>query len=1163
MIYLYPANKMELLLELYLKVQQVSPLPVFTKETIIVQNAGMQHWLNMSLANLRGISMNYGYALPSQFLWKLAKTMAGDEEIAEQLSYSREVLAWRIYQLFDDEELQNDKGFSDVYRYWHSENSEKTAALKRYQFSVQLADLFEQYLVFRPDWLDAWQQLKGNDYSSFNKDTNETLSDEVKKTIYWQGKLWAKLQQQIPYNPLTLIEKAQANLEKNKALLPPRISFFGINAMAPMWLSFIEKVSEHTEVHFFHLNPCADYWGDLQTEKQAFKYIENWLTADDELTHLIGNPLLANLGQQGREFLSLLQQISTYAIDAFEDVGPQENVTKEQNILQKIQQDILCLKDNRLTPETHNNIQADQSITITSAHSALREVQGLHDWLLAQLNNDKSLTPKDILVMCPQVEKYAPYVDAVFTRGWQDLDSKIPPLPCSIADRVSKNSDPIVVTFLDLLALPDSRFQVNKLLAFLRVNAVQEKFSFSQPDIDKITLWLQQAAIHWGLDETHKAQTLSVEQLENTTQHFTWKQGLSRLMRGFAYADQETIFQQQLLLPNVEGDDVLLLGQLMLLIEQLQWHSQQLSKTRIAVQWQHYLTELFESCFVDVDGDSSALIYQAINQLVEYCEAAEFQQPIDLLLVKDFLSQHFSEPDPGRQFMVGQVTFCSMLPMRSIPFKVIAILGLNDGEYPRQRNPVTFDLMEKTSTRVGDRSRRGDDRYLFLEAIISARQALYLSYQGNNIKNNAQQQPSLVLKELFDYLSSAYGWEFSPDKPNNIRQLPMQVFSDKNYQGDLPSFDGKWHKILSRSRSNEQLFITHNDKNDNISGDMNDKKNAIDNVAAPLQLSLTELIKFYQHPAKYFAEQQLNLQLTQRQVLIDDVEPFKSEQLVSYLYRQDLLAVELDQQLTQTDKKQAKQLITQHYELAGKIPNLPTSENLLADWQNTVDEFAKVITEQNLRVTDIKNIDVEITLTNSDKVVLHVEIPLAQSISPSDHQPLEKVSFYRSSRAKAKDLITLAFTQLCLQIAQTSDVQANDLSDETNNELSNDFISGLNKVKTTQGCYFDTKTQQVSSYQVLPFAQPHELLTQLIETFIQGNQQALLLNAELGEKHCKKPLTQITFENFWEDPNAISLGDDIYMQYFWPQVPEFSLHEPLINQTYQTLFSAIKKVKLS
>lgn len=105
MIHLYPANKMENLLALYNKIHQVSPLSVFDKETIIVQNQGMQHWLSMSIANSRGIAMNTGYALPAQFLWKLVRTMVGEENMADPVLFSRDVLGWRIYQLFGEKAL--------------------------------------------------------------------------------------------------------------------------------------------------------------------------------------------------------------------------------------------------------------------------------------------------------------------------------------------------------------------------------------------------------------------------------------------------------------------------------------------------------------------------------------------------------------------------------------------------------------------------------------------------------------------------------------------------------------------------------------------------------------------------------------------------------------------------------------------------------------------------------------------------------------------------------------------------------------------------------------------------------------------------------------------------------------------------------------------------
>lgn len=498
----------------------------------------------------------------------------------------------------------------------------------------------------------------------------------------------------------------------------------------------------------------------------------------------VGNPLLANFGQQGREFLALLQDYSTVNVDLFVkasdsyDENSQDNSKEKstERILHRIQNDILELNDATKAPAK----LIDNSITVVSCHSALREVQALHDYLLHQFNdsakNNKNiedrLTPKDVLVMCPQIEQYAPYVSAVFTRGWQDLNDEVPPLPCSIADRSAKDSDPLIAAFSELLTLPDSRFQVSQLLSFIRLPAVANKFSINDEDCEKITLWLDQATVHWGLDKTHKAKLLG----ENVSNSFTWQQGLSRLMRGFAFSDSDCIYQEQLLLAAVEGDDAILLGQLMLFIEQLQSFTQQINTPRTATAWQRFLLNQLELLYATNNYFSStqkskdpvhliklqmnnqiensmAIIEQAISALVEYCLHAHFDEKIDLAIVVDFLNSHFSQGDASRQFMVGQVTFCSMLPMRSIPFKVIAVLGLNDGEFPRQRQPLGFDLMAKNPVMLGDRSRRGDDRYLFLEAIISARHALYLSYQGRNIKNNNEKQPSLVLKELMDYLT--------------------------------------------------------------------------------------------------------------------------------------------------------------------------------------------------------------------------------------------------------------------------------------------------------------------------------------------------------------------------------------------------------------------------
>ena len=1143
---------MENLLVLLDKIQQVSPLPVFAQETIVVQNAGMQHWLNLSLAKQRGISMNVRYALPAQFLWKLMRGLASDENVPEQSPYSREVLTWRIYTLLASDVVCNDEDFTQATSYWRDNNEDQQASLKCYQLAGQLADLYEQYLIFRPEWIDGWHNGKttlalSTKDSSASEQVLEQVSGktELEQLTLWQAKLWQLLIEDQPYNPASLLQDAISNIANKKSTLPIRISFFGINAMAPMWLEFIHALSEHIDVHFFHLNPCYAYWGDIITDKQAAKAIKQWTDGLETSSETVGNPLLANLGQQGREFMALLQNYSGVNIELFEqlDSNDQEQGT---TVLNHIQQDILSLTDRRLEAVE----QQDDSITITSCHSALREVQGLHDWLLHQFNQDSSLTPKDVLVMCPQIENYAPFVNAVFTRGWQALNDDIPPLPCSIADRSAKDAEPIIAAFSDILNLPDSRFAVSQLIALLRLPAMQLKFDITLDELAKITLWLEQASIHWGLDSDHKQQVLHSEQSNNS---FTWQQGLSRLLRGFAFGDNfgqgNVIYQNQLLIPTVEGDEAILLGKLLLIIEQLQFSAQNLAKARTAIKWQSYLLSLLNELF-DIDSEQSfSLIDHAIASLVEYCSHAHFEEKIELIIVRDFLNNHFSQPDPGRQFMVGQVTFCSMLPMRSIPFKIIAVLGLNDGEFPRQRQPLGFDLMENTPAKLGDRSRRGDDRYLFLEALISARQSLYLSYQGRNIKNNKPKEASLVLKELMDYLTLGFSWQFdgTNDKKNQLRQLPMQAFSDKNYQGKYNCFDDKWLTLKNP-----------------ISGDSDDAKDSTSALLIPQEPTDTEgavpvinvdhLIAFYQHPAKMFAQQQLNLYLDQKTITLDDAEPFDINRLESYLLRQSLLKEYLTYPDSEDTANQQVKKAFDRARLDGKFPDLPTTDKVFESWQNDSIEFSQAIIEDNADNPSIIDVQITIEVTDLQNKTSNCQINAKLPVKA------QQLVFYRSSSAKAKDLFTLYIHQLILQVYQEQKLA--DVSDETL------------QVTSSHGWYFDTKSQKVTEYLFNPVDDAKAQLSQLIAYYFLGQQQALLLNgdvadkafkAHIGKSDSKKPVKEFEqgdFEKLWQDPNAMfAVGDDPYMQYFWPQCPNFVDYQQVLSKIYLPMYQALVKVK--
>jgi exodeoxyribonuclease V gamma subunit len=551
---LYPANRLENLVILLNHVLSLPKDNILSQDLILTQSMGMQHWLNLQLAKQSGISMGVNFMMPGQFFWQQIRAILGSETVPEQSPYAREVLCWRIYQLLASPQVIESEQFKEATGYWLKQG--KSDDLKRFQLACQQADLYEQYLIYRPDWISNWQQ------TTAQPDTN------------WQASLWQLLTAEHQDHLVDLMEQAIVSLSQHHTHLPERICIFGINAMPPLWLNFLAQLAKYTEVHLFHLNPCVEYWGDLPSDKQLAK----WLALNNEeaiLGQAITNPLLANLGAQGKEFLSLLPEQSLTEIPLYQSPLPAEGA-QQNKVLHHVQQDILALRDARIEQKQP---LIDDSIIVTSAHSHLREVQALHDYLLHQFNADPQLTPKDVLVMCPQVEDYAPYVDAVFCRGWEDLNESLPPLPCSIADRTLKNSEPLVEAFEQLLSLPDSRFQLSQIISYLKLPAIAEKFTISEEQVLIIESWLQRAAVHWGIDSSHQAELLELS--ENTAQHFNWHQGLTRLLLGFAYGDQESIYQQQLLLPDVEGDEGELLGKLMLLLEQMACYAEQTQRVTV------------------------------------------------------------------------------------------------------------------------------------------------------------------------------------------------------------------------------------------------------------------------------------------------------------------------------------------------------------------------------------------------------------------------------------------------------------------------------------------------------------------------------------------------------------------------------------------------------
>ncbi|WP_456417774.1 exodeoxyribonuclease V subunit gamma [Thiolapillus sp.] len=1062
MLNVYPSNRLEDLAQLLDAVLRTPKANLLQPDIVLVQNGGMQHWLNLRLAQQRGISMNLDFHLPASFFWRIIREILGREAVPDVSPYSREVLCWRLYGLLGDPSVTENPLCREPGEYWR--NARGNAHSLRFQLARELADLFEQYLIYRPDWIKSWDRGE---------------------TPHWQAFLWQQLVAGVPDHPLKLLQRAAREMPQATHRLPQRLFVFGVNALAPLWLDFLGTLGGYTQVHLFHLNPCVEYWGDVRSEKQ----LSRWLESNENSMDI--NPLLGNLGAQGREFLSLLQEQPATEFPVFD---PPWQKDAPHSLLHHLQMDIFSLDDARRRPRELR----DDSITLVSAHSALREVQALHDWLLHQFNGDETLVPADVLVTCPQIEDYAPAVQAVFGGMWEQADAQSPMLPCSIADRALRDEEPLVAAFAELLDLPDSRFQVSRILSLLRLPAVQKQFAIAEQSLPAIEGWLEHAAVHWGLDGDHRQQVLG---MEGGSDSFTWKQGLERLLLGFAWGHEPAIHANRLLLPDVEGEEALLLGRLLQLIDGLKRYAHRLGLARKATAWQVLLLEMQRWLFGASAGEEAAqqIVVDAINELGEYPQAAGFDEEIPLCVIRDWLRAGFSRPEPGRRFLVGQVSFCSMIPMRSLPFRIIAVLGLNNGDFPRQRPPRGFDLMAQQPPRPGDRSLRGDDRYLFLETLISARDKLYLSYQGKDIKTNLAREPSLVLKELMDYLQQGYGWSLSGDA-RDLVQLPLQPFSAENYREKrgrktaFRSFDSGWLSLLQRREESNQIVLPLVDENEKA-------------------LPLEALLQFFSHPPRYFARRQLGLYLEADEAHgLEDHEPFCVNHLDRYLIQEQLVQSRLEGGEDREILLQAR--------LGGRLPDTPIVEDALEDWARQAGIFAEQLAA--LGGAGMVMEDARIEIQGQE---LQADLPRAGG----------GLLFYRLASAKGKDDMRLWLHHLFAQCLPEA-------------------ADGL----VTRGIFrHENKADRFRQIMFRPVENAPAVLRELLEVWREGMRQPLLCGVDLGRQWIEVLAEDPgRFASFWaDDYRRRGPGYDPYYRWFWPEAPDVqALPVRLLQRIYAPLY---------
>ena len=844
---LFTSNRLEILVESLADLLSKPLTSPLAEEIILVQSKGMERWVSTELARRHGICANCRFPFPNAFVYEVfRKTFDG---LPERSPFDPRMMTWKIMKHLPS--CITKTGFESLRDYL----GDRERDLKGLQLSERIADIFDQYLLFRPEMILSWEENKED---------------------HWQAVLWRKLvkgderghQARLRKAFLQAIEKSSAALED----LPERISVFGISSLPRFHMEVLAGLSRLTQVNLFLMNPCREYWGDIVSDWEMKRTIDREypqeLTAE-ELHLEKGNSLLASMGALGRDFFDLVNELECQEGPAFEDPG-------ENTLLSAIQSDILNLRNGNQGSKAKRPLaQDDTSIQIHSCHSPMREIEVLHDRLLEIFEESPGLLPKDVLVMAPDIEAYAPYVQAVFDLPADDCRR----FPFTIADRSVRKESEIVDTFLSLLDLCGSRFSSTQVLALLESRAVQQKFGFSDGDLDLVRRWVKETGIRWGIDGQGRSKLGLPASSENT-----WKAGLERLLLGYAMpGSEEHMFEGVLPYDRIEGNEASVLGSFLSFTDGLFTRVTSLDRPKRLKDWANALTDFLESFLVADENTENQmhLIRRMLREVSETQEMSGFDEEVDISVIKSYVRKHLQRVGFGFGFIAGGVTFCAMLPMRSIPFKVICLVGMDSDAYPRQSKPLSFDLMAR-DPKPGDRSRRRDDRYLFLEAILSARERLYVSYVGQSIQDNTPVPPSVLVSELLDYIEQGFEMEGGKIRDRIVTKHRLQAFSPEYFKGDKQLFS---YSQVNRQAA-ERLLERRQPPTPFLSQGLSDPEEAWRRV------DLDQLCRFFNNPAKFLLNRRLGIYLEERASILEDREAFEIKGLEKYLLEQRMVAWE-------------------------------------------------------------------------------------------------------------------------------------------------------------------------------------------------------------------------------------------------------------------------------
>jgi len=865
---------------------------VFQPQYIVTQTLGMNNWLKIKISENLGIVANCKFLKPNELVNEIY-FMLGPQN---KQPLSAENLQWVLFALLSEKDFQD--RFRKIANYYTNDD------VKRMALAEKVADLFDQYQVYRPEMIRNWNE--------------NPLGFET--TNGWQKYLWVKAKEVLGENmpDKTVIGKhileglKKPEQQKKLKAQIPNIHVFGLSIITAYHVHIFYELAKVIDVTFHLLNPApAIYWFEDKSEKQLalWRRRSNIRFRETDLQSA-GNPLLTGWGRVLQETFSMFFESDDF-LNQYNDLESEEPLPV--TLLSKIQSDIFHNSDTAGRNEISENDLADGSITINACYTTAREVEVLYNYLMHLVDQKKeTLSARDIVVMVSNIDAYAPYIKAVF-------NSAAYKFPFTIADESFTISDNLFSALQSILALGEDNFKAEEVLQLLDSSFIRSRFSIT--DLELIRRAVDKANIRFGI----------AGKKEDDTIYVSWKNGIRRIIFGVCMSgEDEYIVEGYSTYPLdiAEGEDSFELIRFCHFAEVLISTIEERKNVRSITEWGEYIEHLVDKLICQAE-DNNEEDYQLLLRNLEklYLLHDIVTDKISFDVFKHSFINSLSAESRSSAFASGGITFCSLIPMRSIPFKVVALLGLNFDKFPRKETRVSFNLMEQEK-RKGDRNVKENDKHLFLETVLSAQKYFYLSYIGRSAKDNTILPPSVLVDELIDYIQSAPGSEKVKVRDAMVTTHPLHGFSQKYFHKDagLYNYLGE-AEVINRNAGPKKEAST-----DQLSFD---------------EVSVDALISFFKNPFKTYYNKVLQIRYEEDNVLLPENEVFELDGLQEWQMKQDLLFSRLDELEAYRNRGVA----------TGSLPLknmadfvLNNTENVVRPLKELVDDYIGEAPEESLNI---------------------------------------------------------------------------------------------------------------------------------------------------------------------------------------------------------------------